>query len=283
MHDVTTTTGDFVAGGVVNHNCFARPTHDYLGLDVDEGFEREIVVKVNAVERVRAELDPKRWKGDAIAMGTNTDPYQHCEGKYHLTRGIVEVLAAARNPFSILTKSTLMLRDADLLVEAARRTDVSLMFSVGTLDRDVWRATEPGTPPPEKRLEAVARLRERGLRCGVLIAPVLPGLSDGEDKLRAVVRAARDAGASSIAGGQLAYLTPMVRAVFLDRLARSHPALVERYERTYVGANAPRAEQARVQAILDDAIGPRASRTVAVRRRPVATVPEPEQQLSLGV
>src|SRR5207302_2709601 len=156
--------------------CFARPTHEYLGLGIGEDFERRIVVKVNAVERVAAEVAARRWSGDHIAMGTNTDPYQRCEGKYHLTRGIVEVLAAARNPFSILTKSTLVLRDADLLVEASRRTDVSLMFSVGTLDRDVWRATVPGTPPPEKRLEAVARLRERGLRCGVLIAPVLPGL-----------------------------------------------------------------------------------------------------------
>jgi len=284
MHDLTTSTGDFVAGGAVSHNCFARPTHDYLGLDVDSGFEREIVVKVNAVERVRAELDPKRWSGEPIAMGTNTDPYQRCEGKYHLTRGIVEVLAAARNPFSILTKSTLLLRDADLLAEAAERTDVSLMFSVGTLDHDVWRATEPGTPPPEKRLEAIARLRERGLRCGVLIAPVLPGLSDGAEQLQAVVRAAREAGASSIAGGQVVYLTPMVRRVFLDRLAQSHPHLVGRYEAMYTGANAPRTEQARVRAILDEAIGSSPPPVALRRRRPRSTAPPSDvEQLSMRV
>ena len=286
LFDITTGTGDFVANGVVSHNCFARPTHDYLGLDVDTGFDREIVVKVNAVERVRAELDPRRWRGEPVAMGTNTDPYQRCEGKYHLTRGIIEVLSAARNPFSILTKSTLLLRDRELLAEAAGRTDVSLMFSVGTLDDDVWRATEPGTPPPGKRLEAIARLREAGIPCGVLIAPILPGLSDAPEQLRAVVAGAREAGASTIVGGQLVYLTPPVREVFLRRLAVSHPHLVERYEALYRGVRAPKAEQARVAAILDEAIGRRRSpsRVRPPRRSPpMPAAPEPARQLSLGV
>jgi hypothetical protein len=140
-----------------SHACtyrFARPTHAYLDLNPSTDFDRVIVVKVNTVERLRAELAPKRWAGDPVAMGTNTDPYQRAEGKYHLTCGIVEVLAAQRNPFSILTKSTLILRDRDLLADAARRTDVSLCFSVGTLDEDVWRLTEPGTPP---RRDASAR------------------------------------------------------------------------------------------------------------------------------
>src|SRR3712207_5686804 len=128
--------------------CFARPTHEYLNLNIADDFEKRIVVKVNAVERLRAELRSPKWCGDHIAMGTNTDPYQRCEGKYHLTRGIVEVLSAARNPFSILTKSTLVLRDLDVLAEAARRTDVRVNLSVGTLDDDVWRATEPGKPGP---------------------------------------------------------------------------------------------------------------------------------------
>ena len=130
--------------------CFARPTHEYLGLGIGEDFERRIVVKVNAVERLRAELRVASWRGDHIAMGTNTDPYQHAEGKYHLTRGIVEVLAEARNPFSILTKSTLVLRDLDLLAAAAERTEVRVNLSIGTLDREVWRLTEPGTPPPDQ-------------------------------------------------------------------------------------------------------------------------------------
>src|ERR1700760_4582245 len=134
--------------------CFARPTHDYLGLGIGTDFERKIVVKVNAVERLRAELRSPRWGGEHIAMGTNTDPYQHAEGKYHLTHGIVETLSGARNPFSILTKSTLILRDAALLAAACERTDIEVNFSIGTLDRDVWQLTEPGTPPPDRRVEA---------------------------------------------------------------------------------------------------------------------------------
>ena len=175
--------------------CFARPTHDYLGLGIGTDFERKIVVKVNAVERLRAELRSPAWDGDHIAMGTNTDPYQHAEGKYHLTRGIVETLSAARNPFSILTKSTLILRDAALLAAACERTEVAVSFSVGTLDRSVWSLTEPGTPPPDRRVEALRRLTAMGIPCGVLVAPVLPGLSDSEAQLTEVVEACADAGA----------------------------------------------------------------------------------------
>ena len=233
--------------------CFARPTHDYLGLDIGEGFERQVVVKVNAVERLRAELDPRRWCGEPIAMGTNTDPYQRAEGKYHLTRGLVEELGRARNPFSILTKSTLVLRDADVLAEAAERTDVTVSFSVGTLDEEVWRATEPGTPPPRKRLEALAKLRERGLSCGVLVAPVLPGLSDTAESIDAVVAAATEAGATSVSGGMVVYLKPGVREVFLGHLAETHPDLVPRYEAMFRGVNAPSAERQRVADLLHQA------------------------------
>src|SRR5262245_37195210 len=140
--------------------CFARPTHEHLGLDAGRDFERRIVVKINAVERVRAELRAARWRGEHIAMGTNTDPYQTAEGRYRLTRGIVGELAEARNPFSILTKSTLILRDLEPLAEAARRTDVRANLSIGTLDPEVWKLTEPGTPNPLRRVDAVARLNE---------------------------------------------------------------------------------------------------------------------------
>src|SRR5439155_12831538 len=156
------------------------------------------VVKGNAAEKLRAELAPRRWQGDHIAMGTNTGPYQRAEGKYRLTQGIIEVLGEARNPFSILTKGTLVLRDLNRLVEASRRTDVETCFSIGTLDEDVWRATEPGTPHPRKRVEAVARLNEAGIPCGVLVAPSLPGLSDRREQLDDVVRACVDAVAPSI-------------------------------------------------------------------------------------
>jgi DNA repair photolyase len=153
--------------------CFARPTHRYLDLDPGSDFERRIVVKVNAVQRLRAELRSASWKGEHIAMGTNTDPYQPAEGRYRLTREIIATLSQARNPFSILTKSTMVLRDIELLAEASRRTEVRVNLSIGTLDERAWRTTEPGTPPPLQRVETVRRLNEAGIECGVLIAPVL--------------------------------------------------------------------------------------------------------------
>jgi DNA repair photolyase len=205
--------------------CFARPTHDYLGLGIGEDFERKIVVKVNAVERLRAELRSPKWHGEHIAMGTNTDPYQHAEGKYHLTRGIVETLSAARNPFSILTKSTLVLRDGAALAAASARTDVTVSFSIGTLDRSVWKLTEPGTPPPDRRVEALRRLTDLGVRCGVLVAPVLPGLSDDEAQLTEVVEACAAAGAVSINAVAL-HLRGAVRAHYFDWLAAARPDLV---------------------------------------------------------
>jgi DNA repair photolyase len=216
--------------------CFARPTHEYLGLDGGEDFERRIVVKINAVERLAAELARPGWNGDHIAMGTNTDPYQQCEGRYRLTRGIVETLGAARHPFSILTKSTMVQRDADVLAAAAERTSVRVNFSVGTLDEEVWRISEPGTPPPHKRLEALARLTEAGIECGVLVAPILPGLSDRDDQLSAVVRAVIDAGAVSISSIGL-HLRPGVRELFMPWLARTRPDLVARYEELYGARN----------------------------------------------
>ncbi len=221
--------------------CFARPTHEYLGLGVGEDFERKIVVKINAVERLRAELAGRRWAGHHIAMGTNTDPYQRCEGKYHLTRGVVEVLSQAANPFSILTKSTLILRDLPLLAAAAQRTDVRANLSIGTLDQEVWRLTEPGTPHPRRRVEAVRRLNEAGVPCGVLIAPILPGLSDREDQLEEVVQACVDAGAISISSVAL-HLRPGVREHFMSQLATTHPQLLDEYQRRYRRPYLPAAE-----------------------------------------
>ena len=176
--------------------CFARPTHDYLGLNIGRDFDTKLVVKINAVERLRAELKPSRWPGHHIAMGTNTDPYQRAEGKYHLTQGIIKVLTEHRNPFSILTKSTLILRDLDLLVEANERTDVGLNLSIGTLDERTWKATEPGTPHPRQRVEAVRKLVAAGLDCGVLVAPIIPGMSDDPEQLREVVEPASTPGAT---------------------------------------------------------------------------------------
>ena len=212
--------------------CFARPTHEYLGLDSGRDFETKIVVKVNAVERVRAELASKRWSGEPIAMGTNTDPYQRCEGKYHLTRGIIEALLEAGNPFSILTKSTLILRDRELLAEAARRGLAHVSFSIGTLDEAVWRETEPGTPHPRQRVATLARLVQAGVPCGVLVAPIIPGLSDGVEQVEAVRQACQEAGASSVSTIRL-HLRRGVKEHYLGWLSQAHPDLTGEYRRLY--------------------------------------------------
>jgi DNA repair photolyase len=242
MYDITTGTGDFIANGVVSHNCFARPTHEYLGLNIGEDFERRIVVKINAVERLQAELKARRWAGHHIAMGTNTDPYQRCEGKYHLTQGAVRVLTDAGNPFSILTKSTLILRDLDLLAEAAQKGLVQTSLSIGTLDEEVWRLTEPGTPQPRRRVEAVRRLNEAGVPCGVLVAPILPGLSDQDSQLEEVVTACIEAGAVSVSTVAL-HLRPGVKEHFLGWVATARPDLLEAYRQRYSGSYLPKADQ----------------------------------------
>jgi DNA repair photolyase len=212
--------------------CFARPTHEYLGLNTGTDFDRKIVVKINAVERVRAELADPRWTGEPIAMGTNTDPYQRAEAKYRLTRGVVAALAERRNPFSILTKSPLVTRDLDLIAATARDTDVSVNFSIGTLDDRVWRATEPGTPNPQRRIDAMRKLSAAGVRTGALVAPVLPGMSDRPDQLRAVVAAITDAGGRLLGIGPL-HLRPGVREHFLGWLRDYDPALHADYLRRY--------------------------------------------------
>ena len=243
--------------------CFARPTHEYLGLGIGEDFERTLVVKINAVERVRAEVRAPRWGGDVIAMGTNTDPYQRAEGKYHLTRGIVDALAEVGNPFSILTKSTLILRDLERLVSAAARAEVRCNFSVGTLDPDVWKATEPGTPHPRQRVEAVRRLNEAGIPTGVLIAPIIPGLSDSVEQLEEVTAACLEAGAVSVTPVAL-HLRPGVKEHFLGDLATKNPGLADALARRYRGAYLPRRQQ-------EEIVGP-VTRAVA-RLRPVGSTP----------
>jgi len=230
--------------------CFARPTHTYLDLDAGKDFDSVIVVKINAVERLRAELRRPSWRGQHVALGTNTDPYQRCEGRYRLTRGVIETLTEAGNGYSVLTKGTLVTRDLDVLREAARRgvcTGVSL--SIPTLDPDVWRASEPGTPDPHRRIETIARLHEAGIPTGVMLAPIIPGLSDDPDGLDAVVRAALAAGAQRITPIVL-HLRPGVREVFLPWLADVRPDLVERYRALFRGSCAPKAEQQRIARLV---------------------------------
>ena len=233
--------------------CFARPTHEYLGFDIGQDFDRRIVVKVNAVERLRVELRAPRWAGEEIAMGTNTDPYQPVEGRYRLTRGVIEVLTEAANPFSILTKSTLIGRDIDLLAEAAARTEVSTAFSIGCLDEDVWRAVEPHTPNPMRRVETVTKLAEAGLPCGVLMAPILPGISDDPDQIEAVVRACVEAGATAITP-ILLHLRPGVREHYLAWLEAHRPELMPEMRRRYRRAYGPAEERDRLAAMVREMV-----------------------------
>ncbi|MFF4895247.1 Rv2578c family radical SAM protein [Streptomyces sp. NPDC001068] len=258
--------------------CFARKTHGYLDLDTGIGFDTQIVVKVNAPELLRRQLASRRWQGDHVAMGTNVDCYQRAEGRYRLMPGIISALTDHANPFSILTKGTLILRDLDLLRRAAQVTDVGISVSVGFVDPELWRTVEPGTPAPERRLDVVRALAGAGIGCGVLMAPVIPFLGDHPAQLRSTVRAIAAAGATSVTPLVL-HLRPGAREWFMSWLAAHHPHLVRRYERLYAeGAYAPKWYQRRITGQVHElaeeyGIGP--GRAGAVRRPPVA-VPEEE-------
>jgi DNA repair photolyase len=232
MFDITTGTGDFIADGVVSHNCFARNTHTYLDLDAGHDFNTQVVVKVNAGELLRKELGRPRWTGAHIAMGTNVDVYQRAEGRYQLMREILTALRDFANPFSILTKGTLIARDLDLLRQAAEVTSVGLSMSIGFVDEALWRSVEPGTPSPRRRLDVVKRLTDAGFAVGVLMAPILPGLTDNEESLEATVAALADAGAASITPLSL-HLRPGAKEWYAAWLAREHPELVPRYRALY--------------------------------------------------
>jgi DNA repair photolyase len=245
MYDITTGTGDFIANGVVSHNCFARPTHTYLGFDAGRDFEREIVVKVNAPEVLRAELARPSWKGEHVALGTNTDPYQWVEGRYRLMVGIWEAMLEAGNPCSVLTKSPLLLRDMDLMVKLRERVGFTACLSIPTLDEKVWRETEPHTPNPKARLEAVAELARAGIPTGVLIAPLMPGINDAPHQVEPLLEAAREAGASNI-GGTALHLRGEVRKVFMDWMGVKRPELIPRYKELYRRAYAPQPERERL-------------------------------------
>ncbi|MGW7254361.1 Rv2578c family radical SAM protein [Streptomyces sp. NPDC054834] len=262
--------------------CFARKTHSYLDLDTGIGFDTQIVVKVNAPELLRHQLASPRWQGEHVAMGTNVDCYQRAEGRYRLMPGIISALTERANPFSILTKGTLILRDLDLLTRAARVTDVGISVSVGFTDQDLWRTVEPGTPAPERRLDVVRTLGEHGIGCGVLMAPVIPFLGDHPDQLRATVRAIAAAGATSVTPLVL-HLRPGAREWFMSWLTARHPHLVRRYERLYAeGAYAPKWYQRRITRQVHElaeeyGIGP----TRAGTHRRIHP-PEPAEPLSAG-
>ena len=250
LYDITTGTGDFISNGVVSHNCFARPTHTYLDMNAGRDFEREIVVKVNAPEVLRAELARPSWKREHVAMGTNTDPYQWVEGHYKLMRGIWEALRDHANPCSVLTKSPLLLRDLDLMLEIAHVTDVAANLSIPTMDEKPWRASEPHTPNPRARMEAVAELNRAGIPTGILVAPLMPGINDHPRQVERILEAAAEAGAVGVSGIAL-HLRGEVRHIFMEWLRSYRPDLVKRYEELYRrGAYAPREEQDRLRRLL---------------------------------
>jgi len=283
LYDLTTGTGDFIADGVVSHNCFARPTHTYLGFNAGRDFEREIVVKVNAPELLRTELARRSWSREHVALGTNTDPYQWVEGRYRLMEGIWEALRDAANPCSVLTKSPLLLRDLRLMLQIAERTSFTACLSIPTLDEKAWRETEPRTPSPRARLEAVAELNRAGIATGVLIAPLMPGINDSPHQIEPLLAGAHAAGATSI-GGVALHLRGEVREVFMGWLAAKRPDLVARYKELYRrGAYAPRQERERLARLVRR--GARPGGLTAVEPAPPATpehVPEARETRRAG-
>lgn len=257
--------------------CFARNTHRYLDLDAGADFDSKVVVKVNAPQLLARELQSHRWRGGSIAMGTNVDCYQRAEGRYRLMPGILSALRDAANPFSILTKGTLILRDLPLLQQAADRARVSTAMSVGFVDSELWREVEPGTPRPSARLEAVARLRDAGVDCNVLIAPILPFLSDSDRALREVVAACSDAGATGVTPIVL-HLRPGAREWYMQWLMRTHPRLVPKYRQLYSGgAYVDRDYQRRISGRVRDLAAEYGIRRGAHRgpTEPAATVAQP--------
>jgi DNA repair photolyase len=231
--------------------CFARPTHKYLDFDAGRDFEREIIVKVNAPELLRTELARPSWSGEHIALGTNTDPYQWVEGRYKLMPGIWEAMRDAANPCSILTKSPLLLRDLPLMREINARTDFSAALSIPTMEEKAWRATEPHTPNPRARMEAVAELTRAGIRTGVLVAPLMPGINDSPEQVSRILEMASEAGAAYVSGIAL-HLRGDVKGLFFQWLREHRPELVGHYEQLFrKGAYMPAPERHRIATMVN--------------------------------
>ena len=263
--------------------CYVRAFELRADRPSDERYGRSIRVKTNVAQVLARELARASWKREAIAIGAATDPYQPAEGRYRLTRACLEVLADAANPFSLITRGPMILRDLDVLQQAASRADVSVSFSIPTLDDDVWRTTEPGTARPRQRLRALKELVDAGVRTGVGMAPLLPGLSDRPEQLAKVVKAARDAGATGV-WANLLYLKPGTREHFLEALARDWPDQLEHYEQLYARkAYLPASETQPVRALVR-----KLAREHGIRDRRANALPPPDrparaEQLSLAI
>jgi DNA repair photolyase len=222
------------------HYCYARATHAHLGMNANEDFETRIVVKTNIAEALTNQLSARSWQRHEVAIGTATDPYQPCEGRFRLMRGVLQALIDHQTPASIVTKSTLVFRDLDLLVALNDVAGARVNVTITTLDRDLWRTVEPGTPPPAKRLEILSRLVAAGIPCGVYLAPILPGLTDSEEAIDKIAAAARSHGASRFWAGPLR-LAPLVKEHYLGWVEEFHPDLLPRYARAYPRSDPPAA------------------------------------------
>jgi DNA repair photolyase len=231
------------------HYCFARRYQSQLELDTGDQFASLIFVKVNFVQRLRAELDRPAWSREQVALGTATDPYQPIEGVYRLTRGSIECLARAATPVGIVTKGPMVVRDRDVLLDLSSRAECRVYLSVPTVDEDAWRRLEPGTAHPLQRLRAVRTLVDAGIEAGVLMAPIVPGLTSQPSKLERTVKAIADSGARHV-GSMVMHLEDGTREHFMGFLAREFPDLVERYGHLYAGKYAPKAYQERVRAVV---------------------------------
>ena len=260
--------------------CYVRAFEHRADRPFDDRYGTSIRVKLNVADVLRRELARPSWEPELVAIGAATDPYQPAEGRYRLTRACIEALGEAHNPFSIITRGPMIVRDVDVLAEAARRASVSITFSIPTLDEEVWRKTEPSTAHPRQRLKAVSKLVEAGIKTGVGMAPILPGISDRPEQLREVVKAVREAGATGV-WTNILFLRPGTREHFLEHLAEDWPELVPHYRalysgRAYLPADETKPLRGKVSALAREY-------GVADRRsRPAEPEPEPEQ-LSLAV
>lgn len=260
--------------------CYVRAFEQRADRPSDERYGTSIRVKVNVAEVLRRELGRASWEGDTVAVGAATDPYQPAEGRYRLTRGCIEAFAEFSNPFSLITRGPMIVRDLDVLAEAARGAKVSITFSIPTLDDEVWRKTEPSTAHPRQRLRAVKELVDAGIKVGVGMAPILPGISDKPEQLREVVKAAREAGATGV-WTNLLFLRPGTREHFLEHLAEDWPEQLDHYLQLYEGRAYLRSGEAKP--LREQVAALSGEYGIKDRRRQPLDGTQRDQQLALAV